>query len=902
MGTTSRKGNFDATETIFNEKREELLGLLDKANNIVNELSKTGDFPLLSQNLRSRINATRQRCHEGLFSIALIAAFQSGKSTTLNAFADGREIAPRGLGGGGIKTSACLVKVHNPNNKEPETVKVTWRSEQNLLQRLEEILGTIACEISNSQTAEDLKTVNQKIDKATNSRDKEQYTREYYSILDFKNSRGKALLEQALKAELELYSQSESKGSLKMQDKEDLLRFAIIVLAYHDDLNLKKLQQKDDFKPEEMENYLKFPENFVARWNKCFNNFADPLRQVRQEFSVEEVIYAFIEEVTYVVNSENLQKSGAQIVDCPGLFASSYDTLVARGAMNDASAILFLLSGDKQLSESDIKVLNLIKEIGVKEKVFFGINYKKALKRNEQEEVSDIVIQTILDQLEKLGFTASYQVQPLYFNAFLALRAMQGEKLLDNSLDEFSRQQITKDAEAMFGEAFNSVEEAWLETVQEIMQMITNRRERKKIDIESLDLNFETIKLVREKSQWDIATEQIKDYVFKTKAWSVLIDLGCEPIIKTLEGTENSLKIAEDNAQTRQEEAEKQWNIARAKLNEFTTESQQIIEDYIDDNWERIFAKSFWDDVCIPSLELTANNAAPKVLDETTFLKGLKDGWDRITNLFKKDDDKETLISERIADIIKKELESSLSQKSQGWFNNLKVGGNPVYVTKILPKLKRACQQLQKEWNILELNYNSYLKGLDINIPQFSGNIRRDLDKYQEGFDNAVNGAISEGYFASWMTYITAVFNLMIIDIVFPGIGTLLTTIALAIIGLFAILKSREERIENISNKITEELNKGFEENQDEIQDKLENKLSIIRCSYSEAIQNSFKIISQQLERRIAEAQRQLNSDQVERDRIAEVAKEFRIKKIEPLEEEMEQLRNSVEKIWQKPS
>lgn len=112
MDNTSRK------EEIFNKKREELLGLLGNADEIVDRLNDTGDFPSVSNDLRFQINTTRQRCHEGLFSIALIAAFQSGKSTTLNAFADGREIAPRGLGGGGVKTSACLVKVQNPDEGE----------------------------------------------------------------------------------------------------------------------------------------------------------------------------------------------------------------------------------------------------------------------------------------------------------------------------------------------------------------------------------------------------------------------------------------------------------------------------------------------------------------------------------------------------------------------------------------------------------------------------------------------------------------------------------------------------------------------------------------------------------------------------------------------------------------
>ncbi|NET16844.1 MAG: hypothetical protein F6K08_30545, partial [Okeania sp. SIO1H6] len=92
-------------EEIFDLKRNELLGLLDEADSIVKKLDETGDFSSISEEVGNQINVTRERCYEGLFSIALIAPFQSGKSTTLNAFADGREVAPRGLGGGGIKTS-----------------------------------------------------------------------------------------------------------------------------------------------------------------------------------------------------------------------------------------------------------------------------------------------------------------------------------------------------------------------------------------------------------------------------------------------------------------------------------------------------------------------------------------------------------------------------------------------------------------------------------------------------------------------------------------------------------------------------------------------------------------------------------------------------------------------------
>lgn len=888
-------------EKIFNAKREALLTLLDRSETVIESLSGTGDFVSTFEELLEQIKIARQRCQQGLFSIALIAEFQSGKSTTLNAFADGREIAPRGLGGGGIKTSACLVKVQSSHPSE-ERVTVNWRSDQNLMLRLEEILKDSALQITDSAAAENLREANRRRVQANTEEEKKRATQAYYSLLDFKTSQGSALLKQALAVELSLYAKSEQKGSLEMQDKEDLLRFAIIVLTYYSHPTLQKIKGMDTFNPTEIERYLRFPKNFVDRWSRCFEQPSDPFGQVQQEFDITDVMYAFIEEVTYIINSENLKKAGAQIVDCPGLFASSYDTAIARGAMQEASAVWFLLSGDKQLSESDIGVLNLIKDIGLKEKIFFGINYKRPIQTSQDGQVSDAVIQEILKQLGKLGFTASYQLELLYYNAFLALRAMQGEKILDGTLDDISQQQIIADTEFLLGKPFRLVEEAWLESVIEVMAKAVAVGREDLVALLSLKFCAETVRLVRETSDWDVVTSRIKEYVFKTKAWSMLVDFGCEPVINTLEKSEKSLQIVEESAQKDNEGVDQEWRKARDKLSRFTSESQDILENYIDDTWDLVLAKSFWEEVCIPSLSATGKSSASKVLDETTFWKGMKDGWNRIANFFREDDDKERLISERIAGIIEKELENNLSIKSQGWFNSLKKGGNRNYEEKILKKLVAACNQLQKEWTSLALNHNKYLQGLDRNIPEFSGNLKQDLKKYDLAFNSAVKEAMSEGYFSNWMSYITTIFGLMMFDIVFPGIGTLLTIIAFLVIKTFSMFKSREDRVDNISKKITEELAKGFQENRDTISNKLREKLSMIRISYSNAIGQSFANMRSDLEQNINDVKAQLALSQAQREHVASMARKIRLQEIQPLQEEMTAFKQSVEEVWERPA
>lgn len=907
----------------FDAKRTELLSLLNKSDEIVERLNKSGYFPSETEYLRNIINITRQRCHEGLFSIALIAAFQSGKSTTINAFADGREIAPRGLGTGGIKTSACLVKVQNPNQGEKETAKITWRSHKDLLLRLDEILGVTACQIPDSEISKKLRLIKQQKEQSQTDKERESFNQEYFSIIDFQTLEGRSLLQQALNEELKNYNESENKGSEEVRDRLDLLRFAMIVLAYYDDPSLSSLQRRNDYQPKDIENYLKFPKEFEKRWNKCFSNFKET--SIKQEFSLPEVMYAFIEEVTYIVNSVNLKKSGAQIIDCPGLFVSRYDTLIALKAMQESSAILYLLSIDKQLADSEIKTLNTIKDAGHLNKVFFVLNYRK------NPDASKEVISEISEQLKNLGFTASYQTELLYFNAFLALRAMQGEKLLDNNLDAYSQEQIKLDTEAMLGEKMDSVGQAWLGSVEEVLTSVLSRLRRR--EIIPLEFTKKSVQDVRSESKWDNLTDLVNKYVFETKAWSVLVDKGSEPVISTLVKTEASLQLAEESVKKSLEEAQEDWKNAREKLAEFQSSAEEIIEYHIDDSWEVLLAKSFFKEVYTPSIKATGMSAAPKIADEATIGNALRDpltlagnaiadGINSLTegfntmvggaNWFFKQSGSDITINnididkipksetlkERCAEIIRKELDSNISIKSQGWFNSLKKGGNKDYEQKILRKIVKVYQLIAQKWTSLDLNHNSYLQGLEVNIPEFSGEIQRDLEKYRE---QATDAAIDKP-FQDISIFFASLYFLFFFDLLFPGLGVALFTAAVLLIVIASRFKSRDEYMKDIANKITEELNKGVNSNQLAIMDKIEEQLKVIPDFYLRSLADSLERMSFQLEQRIEEANKNLNKNQVEKEKIAEIAKTFRQDDIEVLRKEIARFQSSVEEIWKKPS
>ena len=931
----------------FDAKRTELLRLLNKSEEIVDRLNQSGYFPSDTKDLRKQISETRQLCHEGLFSIALIAAFQSGKSTTLNAFADGREVAPRG---GGIKTSACLVKVRNPNQGEKETAKITWRTHKDLLLRLDEILGTTACQIPDSEMSKKLKLIYQNKAHSQTDKEREEYNQEYLSTIDFRTSKGKILLEQALREDLKNCAEIKKKkqGSENIDNQLDLLRFAMIILAYYDDPVLQNLQKQTDFQPEEIQDYLKFPKEFGPRWNKCFDNFQENL--VGKEFRLSEVMYAFIEEVTYIVNSENLRKSGAQIVDCPGLFVSNYDTSVAIQAMHKSSAIWYLITGDKELQKSEKDTLRIIiQDPNLASKVFFGVNYQD--NPNTKKDVTS----TNLDTLRELGFTASYQQQFLYFNAFLALRGMQGEKLLSNNLDSYSQEQIKRESMKMLDEdvEFDSVEQAWLESVESSLGKVVTKSRRQ--EILSSGFAQRTVELVKFESKWDLVTDKIEQYVFETKAWSVLVDNGCEPVINTLEKTEASLKLAEENVYKSLEKAQEEWRNAREKLAEFQEESQPIITDYIDDSWELILAKSFWKEVFIPSIKATGESAASKIASEATILNALGDpftqagnkiaegmNWlieqtnsfkdnllDKAKNYVKKDpslnlvidssigryvdidnikiDDidkirKAETLKERCGKIISAEFENNVSIKSQGWFNSLKKGGNQDYETKILQRVLKACERLVKEWKSLDLNHNSYLQGLDVNIPKLSGDIRRDMEKYnQVGLDEAADKSIEKPFQDIGIVFGSFYF-LFLFDLIIPGVGVVLFSLAILAVVIASRFKPEDEYKRDIANKIIEELDKGVKKEQDNITEKLQDKLKVVRNFYLQSITNSFNKMNEQLEQRIKEANAIFREGQAKRDEIGKIAEGFRKRDIEPLRQELQRFQFSVEEIWKKPS
>ena len=91
--------------------KKEFEQVLEDLNQVGMKLATYPRYEKQSKEICQIASDKKQKCKEDLFSMAITSEFQGGKSTTVNALADGREICPSGNGGGGIRTSACAVQV-----------------------------------------------------------------------------------------------------------------------------------------------------------------------------------------------------------------------------------------------------------------------------------------------------------------------------------------------------------------------------------------------------------------------------------------------------------------------------------------------------------------------------------------------------------------------------------------------------------------------------------------------------------------------------------------------------------------------------------------------------------------------------------------------------------------------
>lgn len=246
-------------------------------------------------------------CKFGKYKVLIMGDFQSGKSTTLDAFCDGRHICAIGRG-----TATSAVPVY-ATYSEKESMTIHWRQKNQFIVIFDKI-----------------KQYLQNFDWESFDLD------EFHSREDLFNA-------------IELLRNSTNCPNVGEGDAKFLMLCSFILVYY----GTRELQEKKSSLQfiSEISNITKFPDNGESIWEKSGI----------EKFTIDDALFIFIDYVECFIPSSTLKELNCTVIDSPGLFNSSYDTMVTETAMKEAHAIMYILPYHKGIGMDECKSLYTIK-------------------------------------------------------------------------------------------------------------------------------------------------------------------------------------------------------------------------------------------------------------------------------------------------------------------------------------------------------------------------------------------------------------------------------------------------------------------------------------------------------------------------------------------------------------
>lgn len=852
----------------YSQKRDELLGLIRD----VLEVDGIKDLE------KSVFLTTQRRLQENQFNVVLIGEFQGGKSTTFNALCGGREISPRGAMN---KTSAICITATNLSDKnEKEYAIVSWKSNADKLKLMDSFVGLLK--------AEDLGVIIE-----DESLDLEQH-------FSFENPQHLDALKKVIEMQEKIYKYEPDKN----REYYEVLRIAKLIISFSTDEQLKQYLSNNKYDIVDIQKFAVFPEEWDERWSKI-----QDINDIKHYFTVEDALFVFVGEINCHIHSDNLAQLGCSITDCPGLFASSWDTSVALNALSQANAVIYLLGGGKQMGEGDEKAISeIFQHKSLADKVFFALNKKK----------NDTITATILSRdtakLKNLGVNNATIWE---FNALLFFLGEFGSMLLTGQMDSFSKKQFLTVANrnGYEGNTFEDIESIWCEIISDAGVNL------KKSELKVID-NLEetacrTAKLI---SKSDELLSTLNNAIIAQKAESILVNNGADKVDETLNKIAARLKSTEDNALKTVQEAEAEFQSAQEAYSEFEQKVNRILSMAFPDYLSNQLAQNAYIEITKPqtidniALKLAveipkkltaktkANSVRYKLMQQASKWKIFKD------KAIEQRDKAEKELKELLDPIVRDAVNAELSNAIEQWQNSLNNGEHIDYKAYILPKLDEVENKIKEEWDKI-ISGNELLKGYG--IPKIN------LDKSLKGFDtftiahnkdvvdstaDAAIGDIVKSVITEVVSILSGIIVGVIMDLIFTGgLGLLLG----AMYGLLAyIFTKKEMKGKEVDPVIKEELSKNQKKIYDNIRPSLGDTFQkdTTRQKAMEGLkdcpQNIFASFSNYYKKHLEQQENELKADiqakraakQESLDKQQEVAEHARVvrkQQIEPLEKKI---------------
>ena len=454
----------------YTERRDTLAALL---NDTVLALRSVSDEarhiePGLIQCHINELTAIHKKVHENQFRLVLVARFQGGKSTTFNAVAmGGRVISP--MGDGAIKCSASLIASHHCEDPAQHGVTLTWRNNRDLARLCQDVLTS--------------------------------------GPIDLVTPTGREAARLAFEEELKQYQSNRDRYPA---DKIELLPIVDLITRFAGDPALAVLQQRLKDQPPsatEVAQLVRFPDEFSLRWP-----------DQAASFTLQESLFVFLQATLLACDAPSLKRLGLEVVDCPGLFASRFDTGVATAMIATADAVWYLLDG-KAAGEADLKAITLCRQLA-NDALFVSVNLKADINPTRKH-ITTKIMPHIAGQLTQAGLNVD--LQP--YHALLALLGQTGAGLLAGrefaDTTDFMRQLV--DDWSLDIDEPNAVG-YWSALCGHLL-------ERLKSGIQDYraaggQLNAQTLAIVERESGLANILGQLEQFVVKTRAQTILIDRG----------------------------------------------------------------------------------------------------------------------------------------------------------------------------------------------------------------------------------------------------------------------------------------------------------------------------------------------------------------------------------------
>lgn len=584
------------------------------------------------------LKAVKRDCSEGRFTIMLMGEYQSGKTTTIDALCDGHHI---GKIGNGIATTAIPMSISYSNSQD-SYVNISWKTNDELKSIISHLGGYIeGFSIEEIDKPESRRAWMEKIDSLREAR-------------EFQAENNK------------------------------LLAIMSITLKYYGTKEIEECKTKG-YSISDVPQLSSFPVNFVSRWSN----------RGASGFSIDEVLFAFINQIVCCIPSSTLQELNCEVFDCPGLFHDQYDTNVTVQLMAQVNTIVFILPYHKKMGELVSGALKKIKND------FSDVRRKLFIVQNVSRQLDNAFVGENISEVKKI-FDEDKDV--LCYDANLAYLGKVDRLIAEDLLTEDDRNNFCKPV-LVYDLIRRIQRERRFNTVDEAMQY----KLKGYIDIDKNDIITE--------SGFEDLIKSLRLFIKNNKAYSLIFSDGINKMYNELFFLKSEIRRRHiDPYMLNTEDITQKYNNRRLGITSFmeyaqeqfnaifkNDEDQSLSKKLTNAIHKKLFTEGFYEDVAKSIATIMYENKfelAKKAIGSkgAGLINKLSDKFklsDKLNSAVKFDED---ALNKFITPLVKNKIRDQVENKIKYWNTIVSNNEDTTFNEYFNPQMRSLELNLQNKW------------------------------------------------------------------------------------------------------------------------------------------------------------------------------------------------------------